>query len=81
MTAAAASIPGLQVRDVLAGRDAPPTSDQAAAFDQLAEDDQVKSTPTILVGKSGETPRQVALSSPADVQSVAAALDDAVSNR
>lgn len=78
ITAAAASIPGVDVRRLLDERDSTETKNAAASFDELAQRDQVRETPTILVGKSGQTPQQVTLASPTDVQSVASALDNAM---
>ena len=78
ITDAAASIPGMNVPQLLDDRDSTETKNAAASFDELAQRDQVQQTPTILVGKSGQTPQQVTLSSPSDVQSVANALDNAI---
>ncbi len=78
VTATAASIPGLDVPRLLDERNSTRTDNDATAFDRLADRDQVKATPTILVGKSGQTPRQVTLLSPGDVDSIAAALDSAI---
>jgi hypothetical protein len=66
------------VRRLLDERDSTETKNAAASFDELAQRDQVRETPTILVGKSGQTPQQVTLASPTDVQSVASALDNAM---
>jgi protein-disulfide isomerase len=78
ITAAAASIPGMNVPQLLDNRDSTETKNAAASFDELAQRDKVQQTPTILVGKSGQTPQQVTLSSSSDVQSVANALDNAM---
>ena len=78
ITAAAASIPGLDVPELLHERNSSATDKQAGSYDELANTDNVRSTPTILVGKSGQKLRQVTLDSPTDVQSVAAALDRAL---
>ena len=78
ITSAAASIPGMNVPQLLDDRDSTETENAAASFDELAQRDQVQQTPTILVGKSGQTPQQVTLSSPSDAQSVANALDNAL---
>jgi hypothetical protein len=74
VTSAAASIPGLDVPRLLSDRDSATTDEQTSAFDSQANADGVTETPTILVGKSGATPRQVTLASPDDVQSVTAAI-------
>jgi protein-disulfide isomerase len=78
ITAAAGSVPGLRVPELLNQRDSSAIADQAAAFDALTKQDQVSRTPTILVGRSGGTLRQVELSSPQDVDSVATAVDAAL---
>jgi protein-disulfide isomerase len=75
VTSAAASIPGLRVPQVLAGRNGATTKNQAGVFDRLSTKDAVNSTPTILVGRTGGTLRRVTLASPSDAQSVAAALN------
>jgi protein-disulfide isomerase len=76
---AAASIPGLDVPRLLSARNAAPVKSRAQSFDSLAQSDSVTATPTILVGKSGRTPRQVTLSSPTDERSVASAIANALS--
>jgi hypothetical protein len=75
ITASAASIPGVNVPQLLQQPNSAAIANQGKSFDQLAVRDHVNRTPTILVGKSGQTPRQVTLTSPADAQSVATALD------
>jgi protein-disulfide isomerase len=78
ITSAAASIPGMDVPKLLDDRDSSETKNAADSFDELAQRDGVPQTPTIHVGKSGQTPQQVTLSSPSDVQSIAKALDSAI---
>jgi hypothetical protein len=68
----------MNVPRVLDDQDSTETKNAAAAFDQQAQRDQVQQTPTILVGKSGQTPQQLDLASPTDVQSIANALDHAI---
>ena len=75
---AAASIPGLDVSRLLAGSTSDPVKMQADAFDRRAAADKVRATPTILVGKRGGTLRPVALTSPSDEQSLAAAINAAL---
>lgn len=75
---AAASIPGLDVPRLLDDRSSGPVSDQQDTFDAQATADDVRSTPTILVGKSGKTPQRVTVDSPSDPRSVAAAIDAAL---
>ena len=74
---AAASIPGLDVPQLLSTRSSATVNTRADAFDQQAAADNVRATPTILVGKSGGTQRPVALKSPTDGQSVASAINAA----
>ena len=76
--AAASSIPGIAVPPLLAAADSDAAAEQAAAFDRVASEARVDSTPTILVGKTGSEPHPVALSSPTDGRSVAAAIDQAL---
>lgn len=78
ITAAAASIPGLDVPQLLAARNSTATDSRAAAFDRLSTRDAVRATPTILVGKTGGSLKPVTLASPSDAQSVAAALNRAL---
>jgi protein-disulfide isomerase len=75
--AAAASIPGLDVPRLLDERGSGAMAERARAMDELATAFDVRATPTIFVGKSGERPRRVELSSPSDVQSIARAIDAA----
>ena len=75
---AAASIPGLDVPQLLSTRSSATVNTRADAFDQQAVADNVKATPTILVGKTGGTLRPVALKSPTDGQSVASAINAAL---
>jgi protein-disulfide isomerase len=78
ITAAAASVPGLRVPELLNERDSSAVADEATAFDGQAKRDQVSETPTILVGRSGGTLKQVQLSSPQDLTSVTNAIDAAL---
>lgn len=75
---AAASIPGLDVSQLLADSDSGAVSDEAAEVEEQATADSVQGTPTILVGKTGQKPQVVALSSPTDEQSVTDAIDAAL---
>jgi protein-disulfide isomerase len=74
VTAAAASIPGLDVRRLLSDRNSGGVAAQAKEFDRDVVADRVAKTPTIFVGKTGRPGRQVALASPTDVQAVATAI-------
>ena len=78
VTAAGASIPGLAVPRLLEERESSRVANAAAALDLLAQEGGIDSTPTILVGKSGETLREVTLSSATDTQAVAAAIEQAL---
>jgi protein-disulfide isomerase len=78
VSAAAATIPGVNVTALEEAVGSPATRKEATAFDQLAAKDHVVATPTILVGKSGGALRQVTLSSPTDAQSVASAVKRAL---
>jgi hypothetical protein len=78
ITSAAASIPGLDVSRLLAGSSSDAVKARAGAFDKQAVADNVRATPTILVGKSGGVLRLVTLTSPSDSQSVASAIDAAL---
>jgi protein-disulfide isomerase len=78
ISAAAASIPGVDVSRLLAGSDANAVKTDAAAFDRQAAADKVRATPTILVGKSAGALRPVTLRSPSDEQSVASAINAAL---
>ena len=79
IAAAASSIPGLRVPEALEASDSAATSDKAEEVDALGTRDGVRSTPTILVGKTGATPERVTLSSPGDADSIAEAIDAALS--
>jgi protein-disulfide isomerase len=77
--ATAASIPGLDVSRLLDERSSSSVSNLAQELDDEAKADNVRQTPTILVGKSGAALAPVALSSPTDANSVAAAISAALS--
>lgn len=74
VTSTAASIPGLDVPKLLSDRNSSSVADRAAQFDSEATTAGVDSTPTILVGKTGSTPKTVDLASPTDTQAVATAI-------
>ena len=74
----AASIPGVDVPRLLADRSASSVADQAATFNTDATTDGVKVTPTILVGKSGQEAKLVALATATDAEPVARAIDAAL---
>jgi protein-disulfide isomerase len=78
VTSAAASIPGLNVTKLLADRNSSAVSKTASSFDADAVKDKVSSTPTILVGRNGTTPKAVTMQSSTDKASVVAALDTAL---
>jgi protein-disulfide isomerase len=70
----AASIPGLDAPRLLEDRNAASVANTSNAFDADASTQGVMSTPTILVGKSGQTAKLVTLSAPGDGESVARAI-------
>jgi protein-disulfide isomerase len=76
--AAAASIPGLDVRLLLRDRNSQNTDDVERAFDAYAAEDRVTATPTVLVGKSGREMHRVMLTGPTDERAVVAALEAAL---
>jgi protein-disulfide isomerase len=76
---AAASIPGLNVPRLLAERKSKATAKIATAFDRSAAAAGVRQTPTIFVGRSGQSLRQVVLKSAGDESSVVAAINAAAS--
>ena len=78
VNAAAASIPGLDAQQLQAAQGSAAVAAKATALDAQAQADNVASTPTILVGKTGTTPEQVAMSSPTDQQSVTTAIQGAL---
>jgi protein-disulfide isomerase len=57
--AAAQSVPSIEIGRLLADKDSAAVAHKAQAFDAQALADGVHSTPTVLVGKSGGTLRQV----------------------
>jgi protein-disulfide isomerase len=71
---AAKSIPGVDVAKLEAAAGSSAVSDAAKAFDDKASADNVRSTPTILVGRRGQTPTVVHLSSPTDEATLVKAL-------
>jgi protein-disulfide isomerase len=78
VVAAGASVPGLRVPELLTASKSGAVADQATVFDDEAKADGVDSTPTLLVGKTGGTLHKVAITSPTDARSVAAAIDAAL---
>jgi protein-disulfide isomerase len=77
VTAAAASIPGLDVRLLRHERNSRIVDDVSRGYDDDASDDKVTSTPTILVGKTGKVLHPVTLAFPSDERAVAAAIEAA----
>ena len=75
---AAESIPGLNPRQLFAAQDSAAVAQEAAALDDDASAANVTGTPTLFVGKSGTSRKQVPLASPTDeatlVQAIKAAL-------
>ena len=77
VSAAAASIPGLDVNQLLAARDSDAVHAQAQTYVKQATADKVSRTPTLLVGPTGGTLKTVALNSPTDLQSLVDAINAA----
>jgi protein-disulfide isomerase len=75
---AAAGIAGLDVVRLLRESRSTPVDAAARRLDAQAAADRVSGTPTILVGRTGTTLHHVALASPADGRSVAAAVQAAL---
>lgn len=75
---AAESIPGLNPRELFGARDSAAVTREAAALDDDASAANVTATPTIFVGKTGTSAKQVPLASPTNeatlVQAIKAAL-------
>jgi protein-disulfide isomerase len=78
LASAAASIPGLDAQRVLSERNSSQISNEANALDNQAQEQGVNSTPTILVGKTGEQPKLVRITSPSDSATVAQAINAAL---
>jgi protein-disulfide isomerase len=76
--AAAASIPGLDVRRLLTDRNSAAVKAQERAIDQQASSAGVRGTPTIDVGRTGSTLHRVVLPAPTDPQPVVAAIEAAL---
>jgi protein-disulfide isomerase len=76
---AAASIPGMQVQELLSARSSSAAKDKAKEFDTQGTTDKVGGTPTVFVGKTGTKGKQVALTSGTDQQSLVDALEAALS--
>jgi protein-disulfide isomerase len=72
---AAASIPGLDVQQLLTDSDSPAVTAAGKAYDTAAQSDQVTATPTLLVGSSAATATPVTLSSATDKDAVVAAIE------
>jgi protein-disulfide isomerase len=78
VNSAAVSIPGLDVGQFLKQVKSSAVADQVKTVDAEAAADALAATPTILVGKTGTKPHQVAVPSPTDPSAVAAAVDAAL---
>jgi protein-disulfide isomerase len=74
IVSAAGSIPGLRVPTMLAASTSGAVAAREARLDAQAHADGVTSTPTVLVGKTGTPPTEVALASPSDLATVQAAI-------
>jgi protein-disulfide isomerase len=74
----AASIPSVDVPRFLEDRNASSVADKSSALDADASTDGVTSTPTILVGRSGQEAKLVTLTAATDAEPVARAIDAAL---
>jgi protein-disulfide isomerase len=81
VTSAAASIPGVEVQKLLDDQDSSTVKALAKTVDGLATVDNVNSTPTLLVGKTGEHGTKVNLSSPTDSATLERAIDAALAKQ
>lgn len=77
VTQVAASIPGLRVHRLLEERGSSAVAAAAGEVAALAQEDGVTGTPSVLVGKTGETPTLVPLSSSTDAGPVIRAIERA----
>jgi protein-disulfide isomerase len=78
VASAAASIPGLNVTKLLSERNSSAVKKTASSFDAAAVQDNVQSTPTLLVGRTGSKLKVVPITSPTDKAAVVTALDTAL---
>jgi protein-disulfide isomerase len=74
----AASVPGMQVHDLLSARNSSAVKTQGAKFDQQGTADKVPGTPTLYVGPSGQKGTVVNLKNATDEQSVVDAITQAL---
>jgi protein-disulfide isomerase len=75
---AAASIPEIDVAQLLSDSGSSATVAQARTYDSQATADKISGTPTLFVGPSGSKPKLVALNSPTDLASLRDAIDAAL---
>jgi protein-disulfide isomerase len=78
VTAAAGSIPGLDVEKLQSDRSSSAVQSAAKQYVSQATADQVTGTPTLLVGPTGSTLKTVSLQSPTDEQTLTDAIDAAL---
>ena len=76
-TAAASSIPGLNLQAWSSARDSSAVTDQASQLDTEAKADTVTETPTVLVGKSGGRLQKVSVSL-SNIDSLSTAIENAL---
>jgi protein-disulfide isomerase len=76
----AKSIPGLNPRQLFDTRTSPAVKSQADRFDAQGDEQQVKGTPTLFVGKSGGQLSRVALTSPTDGRPLVDAIKSALAS-
>jgi protein-disulfide isomerase len=77
---AARSVPGLNPRALFATRTSNAVTQQASTIDRQANAADVIATPTLFVGKTGGSAKQVRLTSPADAPTLVRAIDTALSS-
>ena len=78
VSAAAASIPGLDVEQLQSDRDSSAVTAAAKRYVSQATADRVTGTPTLLVGPTGSTLKTVSLQSPTDEQTLTDAIGAAL---
>jgi protein-disulfide isomerase len=74
----AASVPGMNVNELLSARNSSTVKSQGASFDKQGDADKVPGTPTIYVGPSGQKGTVVNLTSATDEAAVVKAIKDAL---
>jgi protein-disulfide isomerase len=76
---AASSIPGVNPRELVAASSSDQVKALGVRIDGQAKADGVNSTPSLLVGKAGETPQPVRMKNATDAKTLKAAIEAALS--